>query len=283
MSKPSSRGQFATFRPPSSLLNLSGEYQSEDESFRFFKQRNAFSYDTSSSENNTPSLPETRPDTVCPDPVKTLVYIDDYNSIEKIRLSEAESHITVNKRKLHVLAQKSERVFKEVESLANSINMKVNAKKTQRLCVHANRNNVVDSYIKTGEEEIKSTDSLKIVGFHFNSEPNAVFHVCKTIDKFYNKLWTLRFLKKSGLGQNNLLQIYKSIIRSSAEYGSVVYNPLIPEYVSDKLESVQKQAMKVIYGWDVCYQTLLDTGIIEPLKQRRNNASLKFALNGVKL
>ena len=148
VSTPTTRGQFADFRPPLSLLNLSGEYQSDEEEFQFFRIRNRLAFDSSSEEEND-NINVSLPDTLCPDPVVTMVYIDDYNSIEKIRLSEAESHISVRKRKLNVLAQKSERIFQSVKELATDINMRVNDQKTQLLCIHANKNNEVKSYIRS--------------------------------------------------------------------------------------------------------------------------------------
>ena len=48
--------------------------------------------------------------------------------------------------------------------------------------------------------------------------------------------------------------------------------------MSDKLEQVQKQAIKIIFGYDVDYQSLVDNGTIETLKSRREQNSLKFAI-----
>ena len=79
------------------------------------------------------------------------------------------------------------------------------------------------------------------------------------------------------MSQQNLLGIYNSIIRPSAEYCSVVYHSLIPKYLSDKLEAFQKQAMKIVYNYDVDYNQLVDDGKIESLHQRRVDACLKFA------
>ena len=207
-----------------------------------------------------------------------MVYIDDYNSIERVKISEAVSHITTRKHKLNILAQKSEAIFEEVSKLATDINMRVNPKKTQLLCVHANHNNEVKSHIRTSSgTNIESTSSLKILGFHFSKEPNAVLHVTKVIERFYSKLWTLRFLRKSGMSRDNLLKIYKNVLRPSVEYSNIIYHSLIPEYISDKLESVQKQAIKIIFGWDCNYSELLDNGTIETLKSRRVNAIGRFA------
>ena len=77
---------------------------------------------------------------------------------------------------------------------------------------------------------------------------------------------------------SDLLNIYKTVLRPFAEYSHVVYDSLIPEYMSEKLESVQKQAMKIIYGWDMDYDKLIEDGMIETLKTRRKDAVLKFAI-----
>ena len=66
-STPSARGQFATFQPPRCLLDLSGDYQSEDESFRFFRNRDRLSFDSSTdSEMEQVQVPNS----ACPDPIK---------------------------------------------------------------------------------------------------------------------------------------------------------------------------------------------------------------------
>ena len=206
-----------------------------------------------------------------------MVYIDDFNTIEKVRITDSQSHITTQKRKIFVHALKSEKQFGVVKTLAEDLNMKVNSKKTQVLCINANSDSKVTSYINTAEGRINSGDYLKILGFHFSSAPNAIHHVTITIDKFYRKLWTLRFLKKSGMSSNDLLTVYKTVILSSVEYCCEIYDSLIPLYLSDRLESVQKQSMKIIFGWGVNYQDLLEEGIIEPLATRRRKACIRFA------
>ena len=80
------------------------------------------------------------------------------------------------------------------------------------------------------------------------------------------------------MGQKDRLAIYKQMIRSSAEYGSIVYHSLIPQYLADKLESVQRQALKIIFGFNKSsHQVLLQSGL-ESLSVRRARAVDKFAL-----
>ena len=76
----------------------------------------------------------------------------------------------------------------------------------------------------------------------------------------------------------DLLIIYKTIIRPFVEYSSVVYHSLIPNYIAEKLERVQKQAIKIIYGWNVDYDQMIENGTIETLRSRRESTLLKFAL-----
>ena len=87
-------------------------------------------------------------------------------------------------------------MFKDITDLATEIKMRVNKSKTQLLCIHGNKDCDINSYIRTPLGDIDSKDSLKILGFTFNREPNANRHVSELIIKLYRKFWSLRFLKK---------------------------------------------------------------------------------------
>ena len=80
------------------------------------------------------------------------------------------------------------------------------------------------------------------------------------------------------MGKNDLLKIYCTVLRPSAEYCSTVYHSLIPKYMSDKLETVQRQALKIIYGWHYDIDSLFEHGIIETLVKRREDNCLAFAM-----
>ena len=129
-------------------------------------------------------------------PVKTYVYIDDFNAVEPIRLCEAPTHHTTRKTCINVHAKKSERLFDRISCLAGEIGMQVNGTKTQMLCINSFTHNTVTSMIKHGDLTINSTDSIKLLGFTFDTRPNANKHVEIVIEKFYARLWTLRFFKK---------------------------------------------------------------------------------------
>ena len=58
--------------------------------------------------------------------------------------------------------------------------------------------------------------------------------------------------------KENLLHLYKSLVRPHLEYCLQVWGPYLKKDI-DLLEGVQRRATKVILGWDKhCYQERLD-------------------------
>ena len=98
------------------------------------------------------------------------------------------------------------------------------------------------------------------------------------VEKFYARLWTLRFLKRSGLDQSKLLNVYNSVIKPAIEYSSVVYHTMISKELSDKLEGMQRQAMRIILGHEGDIRQKMDNKGVELLADRREEAILRFAL-----
>ena len=146
------------------------------------------------------------------------------------------------------------------------------------LCIHPCIHNDVSSHIVFEDEEIKSGESLKILGFTFDNKPNANKHIELLIERFYCKLWTLRYLKKSGLEEDRLLEVYNSSIRSAVEYCSNVYHTLIQQYQIDKLESIQRHALRIIFGYGCDIDQVMAAKNISTLENRREEAIIKFAL-----
>ena len=146
------------------------------------------------------------------------------------------------------------------------------------LCVNACINNTAETFIQTNSENIKSSGDLKILGFRFDSRPNANKHVEELIERFHQKLWTLRFLKRSGIKADDLLALYYCSVRSAVEYCSVIYHSLIPTTLATKLETIQRQALRIIYGWNCNLEEIMAAKNIETLETRREKAVLSFAL-----
>ena len=65
-----------------------------------------------------------------------------------------------------------------------------------------------------------------------------------------------------------MLKVYLAIIRPILEYAVPVWHA-IPEYLSQKIESVQKRALKIIKPGEESYEELLRVFNVEKLQSRR--------------
>ena len=98
-----------------------------------------------------------------------------------------------------------------------------------------------------------------------------------------SRLYFLKLLKRSGLSADDLLCFYKSVIHSVLEqaYGSVVWHHHLTHAQSDKLEALQKRAVRIIlYSVILPYITAFGYLKLESLKHRRTVADKKF-FNGI--
>ena len=66
-------------------------------------------------------------------------------------------------------------------------------------------------------------------------------------------------------------------MRSVLEYSSPVYHSQLNGKLNNLLEKVQKQALKIIFGYQKTYEELLEEAGMEKLEVRRQKAFGKFA------
>ena len=107
-------------------------------------------------------------------------------------------------------------------------------------------------------------------------------HVDYMLSKVRKKLWTLRHVKAAGLCQSDLLKIYQTVIRPTLEYAVPTYHPMLTKEMCEEIESVQRRACKLIFGWDSNYDKLLEDKKIESLHDRREKMTLSFARKTLK-
>ena len=81
-------------------------------------------------------------------------------------------------------------------------------------------------------------------------------HIAYIYGKACKRLYSLRVLRKAGVEVKNLLKVYLAIIKPILEYAVPVWQA-IPEYLSQKIESVQKRALKIIKPGEESYEKLL--------------------------
>ena len=61
------------------------------------------------------------------------------------------------------------------------------------------------------------------------------------------------------------------------EFAVPTYHPMLTSELSDSIESIQKRASKIIFGWNTNYDVLVESGKLETLHDRREKLTLNFA------
>ena len=74
-----------------------------------------------------------------------------------------------------------------------------------------------------------------------------------------------------------LTKIYASFIRPVIEYASVVYDSLLTEEASFRVEDLQSHALRLIYGRKYSYEYCLNASGLERLEERRTKTLNNFA------
>ena len=108
-----------------------------------------------------------------------------------------------------------------------------------------------------GSNAIEGVSTYKILGVFIDSDLKWNSHVYYTYKKACKKLYSLRILRRAGVDQGSTLKVYISSVRSVLEYALPVWQS-IPGYLSDKIESIQKRALKIIFPCADSYSDALE-------------------------
>ena len=157
--------------------------------------------------------------------------------------------------------------------------LKINSKKTQLLCVSSAVNCNQRSYLVTEEKEkIESQKTLKILGYHFGTKPNVDAQVENLKKKFRARSWAIRHLKRAGIENEDLVKLYKALVRPVLDYAVPAYSTMLNGKQSESIEKLQRNVLKCIYGFEVSYRDALEQSGLPSLEARRRELVDKFAL-----
>ena len=156
--------------------------------------------------------------------------------------------------------------------------MKVNSQKTTMVCFSDALSYKADAFIKdTDGNRIGCQENMKALGMRFSSRPDMAAHVSWIQKSMRSRLWILRNLKRSGFNTEELITVYKSMLRPVAEYGCVVFHSSLTDEQDEAIDRLQNQALKCIYGPFISGRKMRESAGLETLRARRIVLFVKFA------
>ena len=207
-----------------------------------------------------------------------LRYIDDGFGLSKINFENSYGFQVNGQfcRSKHAI--QAQNVFRHVVRAAENIGMVVNAKKTAMICVSDSLKYQAESFIYDADgERIGCQERIKALGMYFANKPTMEEHVASIAKRFKARYWTLRNLKNSGFSSEELVTVYKTIIRPVADYACAVYHPSLTDQQDEDLDRLQNHALKCIFGPDLSGRKLRELAGVTTLRARREEITEKFA------
>ena len=205
-------------------------------------------------------------------------YIDDTTVLKPVPLEAAIRHFTTGPTAEVVRPLGLEAGIEEITSKAGAIGMRVNVKKTQLLCISPSNgcNTLAAINPGRGEEWIHSGQTLKLVGFTFGPEPEAVFHIEAIVNMYRRKVLLLFHLNDAGIKGQNLYKLYCAYIRSCIEYLSPVYHSMLHKGQEETLEKLHLYTIRICFGAREDVREVMANKGIETLGERRQRRADSF-------
>ena len=167
-----------------------------------------------------------------------------------------------------------------IDSWSKSNKLKINVKKTKSMSL---LNTESDPNICIDDELIQTVTSYKLLGVHIDSDLKWNTHIDSIYKKSSSRLYFLKHLRRNNIQPIDLFYYYKTIVRPVLEYACPAWHSSITITQSNKLETIQKRALSIIFGSYVYdqYENFCSANEIFTLKERRETLSRSFFTKAV--
>ena len=129
--------------------------------------------------------------------------------------------------------------------------------------------------VSNNSTSIERVSTYKILGVFIHSDVRWNSRVDCIYKKARKRLYSLRILRRAGVDQASMFKVYTSSVRSLLEYALPVWQS-IPDYLSDKTESIQKRALKIVFPPADSYSDALELARMKTLAYRRDNICKEY-------
>ena len=128
-----------------------------------------------------------------------------------------------------------------VEKWSAENRLQLNAKKCKELIVDFKYSKHVFDPLTINGNPLNVVKHQKILGLNISSDLQWNIHITETIKKANKRMCFLVLLKRSGVPPAGIRNFFCTCIRPLLEYCSQVFHHSLPNYLSEDLESVQKE------------------------------------------
>ena len=171
-----------------------------------------------------------------PSNVKTSLFVDDFAIyIEGKHIQHLERSMQLN--------------INKVQKWVDDNGFKFSASKTTCVHFHSERKVLQEPNLLIGRTPIKVATQAKFLGVTFDQKCSFLPHVRDLKKKCQKALNILRVVGHTdwGADRSTLLKLYRTVIRSKLDYGSIVYGSA-PKHILHLLDPIHHQGLRIALG-----------------------------------
>jgi len=203
--------------------------------------------------------------------------LTDYNFAEHVA-----SDIGVDEKFLKPELSCTQQNFNRIAAWTAQNKMKLNEAKTTYMIFSRARNTFATRFTVNGKH-LERTKGIKILGMWLQEDAGWQTNTQQLCKKAYIRVGMLTKLRYAGVQVEDLITIYKTFIRSTLEYNSVVFHSSLTTLQEESLERCQSVCLKVILQESfVSYSAALEMLGLKTLKDRRQERCIQFSKKSVK-
>ena len=156
--------------------------------------------------------------------------------------------------------------------------MKINEQKSSFMIFSRSKTDF-KTRLSMNQNELDQVKTTKLLGVHISEDLSWAKNCQEICKRAYSRIGMLSKLKYAGMKTEDLVNIYILHIRSVTEYCSTAFHNSLTVEQDQKLEAIQKVALRVILGQDyLSYEEALSKTSLVSLNKRRQDRCIKYAL-----
>ena len=174
-----------------------------------------------------------------------------------------------------------EHKLRDIRDNAESIGMRLNAKKTTLMIFNETKNKKFLPFCSLSDgDPLPVVSESRLLGVIVDKKRSWWPLVHDLMQRAKAKVWSLVKCREAGATKDQLVCIYIARVRSTLEYAAQVWDTIINESQSSEIESVQRKCFQIILGGSSgSYASNLISLGLKTLADRRVELVREFAIS----
>ena len=191
----------------------------------------------------------------CSPSCSTTIYADDVTTYRPVYKQETQLQ-TISHRSRLMPISPLQPAINAIHNWSQNTDMMLNTAKTKTMNISPSLNIKSDLGLNVNSDIIEEVSEFKLLGVIIDKHLSFSSHVDSIHSRARSRLNALLTLKRYGVEKSSLLRFYLANVRSVLSYAAPAWFSYLSDTNKNRLESIQRQCLRIIYP-DIPYEDRL--------------------------